>query len=194
MERHRLLSLLTECEAKLRTSRREIDDALETLSRGLALISAESAGEKIPAEQDFDAHRDELVRMVVAALGNGSQPEPRAPSHYQLVHRADDDSYRIGRRQLGLTEMERRVLDVLWQHMPEHASRQVIHRHLYAEPGKVAEGTIDVFVSKLRQKLKLAGGGEDYLHSLRGKGWALRPERCQFDDHSEPPARERRAS
>lgn len=92
-----------------------------------------------------------------------------------------DGIFRVGERKLPLTDSEERVLAMLWEASPEAVSREAIFTALYLQEKKPGRAVIDVFVSGLRQKLKLAGDGSGYIVSVPRKGWALQGERCQRD-------------
>lgn len=177
-----LAGLLRECEARLIESRRTVDDALDLVRRASEAARGTTAatGEPPALQAVLDSHRDELVGLVLSALEQGGRTrEARADYFNSLVYREEENQYRVGRRQVGLTESEKRVLDLLWQAMPQPVSRGQLHQALYADGEQATIGTIDVFVSNLRQKLKLASGGRDFIQSVRGQGWALKPEYCR---------------
>jgi two-component system, cell cycle response regulator CtrA len=180
-----LARLLRDCEARLIESRRSVDDALDLVRRASELAQgALPEGEGPALQAVLDSHRDELVGLVLSALEQGGRSrETRTDYLNALVYREEENQYRVGRRQVGLTESEKRVLDLLWQAMPQPVSRGTIHQALYADGEQATIGTIDVFVSNLRQKLKLASGGRDFIQSVRGQGWALKPDYCR----SRPP-------
>lgn len=180
IENESVTKLLRDAETRLLESRRSVDDALDLVRRASELAQ-EAPAEQGPALQAvLDSHREELVGLVLSALEQGAKPrEARNDYLNSLVYREEDNQYRVGRRQVGLTESEKHVLDLLWQAMPQPVSRSHIHRALYAGSEQATIGTIDVFVSNLRQKLKLASGGRDYIQSIRGQGWALKPELCR---------------
>jgi len=181
-EGNSLARLLRDAEARLIESRRAVDDALDLVRRASELTQeAPAAGEAPALEAVLDSHREELVGLVLSALEKGAKPRELRNDYFNsLVYRPEDNQYRVGRRQVGLTESEKHVLDLLWQAMPQPVSRGNIHQALYADAAEqAAMGTIDVFVSNLRQKLKLASGGRDFIHSVRGQGWALKSEFCR---------------
>jgi DNA-binding winged helix-turn-helix (wHTH) protein len=182
-----LVRLLRECETRLVESRRTVDDALDLVRRASELAQEAPSDGKAPALQAvLDSHRDELVGLVLSALEqSGRTRETRTDYLNSLVYREEENQYRVGRRQVGLTESEKRVLDLLWQAMPQPVSRRHIHQALYADGEQATIGTIDVFVSNLRQKLKLASGGRDFIQSVRGQGWALKQDFCRSRPHSE---------
>lgn len=177
-----LAGLLRSCEARLIESRRSVDDALDLVRRASELAQDAAPSGEAPALQAvLDSHREELVGLVLSALEKGAKPRELRNDYFNsLIYRPEDNQYRVGRRQVGLTESEKHVLDLLWQAMPQPVSRVQIHQALYADAAEQASmGTIDVFVSNLRQKLKLASGGRDFIHSVRGQGWALKAEFCR---------------
>ncbi|TGX54728.1 winged helix family transcriptional regulator [Sphingomonas gei] len=176
-----LAGLLRDCEARLTESKRSVDDALELVRRASALAQQAPASGEAPALHALlDSHRDELVGLVLSALEQGGKTrETRSDYLNSLIYREEENQYRVGRRQVGLTDSEKRVLDLLWQAMPQPVARRTIHQALYAEGEQATIGTIDVFVSNLRQKLKLASGGRDFIQSVRGQGWALKSDYCR---------------
>jgi DNA-binding winged helix-turn-helix (wHTH) protein len=199
-EGNSLAKLLRDAEARLIESRRSVDDALDLVRRASELTQDAPAGGQAPAlEAVLDSHREELVSLVLSALEKGAKPRELRNDYFNsLVYRPEDNQYRVGRRQVGLTESEKHVLDLLWQAMPQPVSRIHIHQALYADAAEqAAMGTIDVFVSNLRQKLKLASGGRDFVHSVRGQGWALKSEFCRGRagqaEHAEPEVARHRA-
>lgn len=173
--------LLRDAETRLLESRRSVDDALDLVRRASELAQAAPGAEQGSGLQAvLDSHREELVGLVLSALEKGAKPRDARNDYLNsLVYREEDNQYRVGRRQVGLTESEKHVLDLLWQAMPQPVSRSHIHRALYAGSEQATIGTIDVFVSNLRQKLKLASGGRDFIQSIRGQGWALKPDLCR---------------
>ncbi|MDT8759269.1 helix-turn-helix domain-containing protein [Sphingomonas psychrotolerans] len=176
-----LAGLLRDCEARLIESRRSVDDALDLVRRASQLAQGSAPNGEGPALHALlDSHRDELVGLVLSALEQGGKTrETRGDYLNALVYREEENQYRVGRRQVGLTESEKRVLDLLWRAMPQPVARRTIHQALYAEGEQATIGTIDVFVSNLRQKLKLASGGRDFIQSVRGQGWALKSDYCR---------------
>lgn len=92
---------------------------------------------------------------------------------------SEEEGYRMGRRKLALTETEEQILGQLRLAMPQPVSRARLHAHLYPSGEKASMGAIDVYMSSLRQKLKLAGNGQEYIVSVRGRGWTLNPQNCE---------------
>lgn len=179
MSQNPLQTLLAACEEKLLESRRAVEEALAALQEAISTIAVEqdqeSSGEKLRTPQ-----QDELVKMVLAALGSGKSA-PAGDYDYlaTLTRDHEDNQYRIGRRQISLTDSEEQILNLLWDAAPTPVSRATILGRLYAGKVEPSSGTIDVFMSKLRQKLKFTGSGREFIQSHRGKGWSLNQDFCQ---------------
>lgn len=178
MDREQLLELLRHCEARLVESRRSIDEVLSEIRRAVDAPDVHDVASP-PFGALMGVQREELVGLVLAALDSAPKARANHDAYMNALVRRPDDGYRLGRRRIALTETEKNVLDMLWNAMPEPVSRSTIHEALYAHGNKPSAGAIDVFVSKLRQKLKLASGGTEFVESIRGKGWALKPELCR---------------
>ncbi|MBO9623975.1 MAG: helix-turn-helix domain-containing protein [Sphingomonas sp.] len=173
-----LQTLLAQCEERLLESRQLVEESLSLVQQAISAVRSD-AGSVENNGSALASQRDELVKMVLAALGSEASAAGQANGFLSLLVRCDDGQYRIGRRQLALTESEKQILDLLWSATPDTVDRMTIHNRLYAGKTKAASGTIDVFMSKLRQKLKLAGDGRDLIHSSRGKGWSLDQDLCR---------------
>ncbi|HEX7858444.1 MAG TPA: winged helix-turn-helix domain-containing protein [Sphingobium sp.] len=187
MAHDRILDLLSACEARLQDTVRTASEALEAIRIAREEMLTRSDGDlPLPStETPATSWRDDLVQQVLAALKDAPARGVDPGARQTLNYRKEDQSYGVGRRRMSLTETERHILDIFWQAMPEPVSREMILTTLYRHGDKPGAGAIDVFVSKLRQKLKLASNGQEFLESVRGKGWALRPELCQPADGDE---------
>src|SRR3546814_18617882 len=69
-------------------------------------------------------------------LSGPLKPGDDGDHHLTLNYSLDEDSYKVGRRRLSLTETEKQILDLLWQSMPRPLSREAIHAALYVEEEK----------------------------------------------------------
>ena len=89
-----------------------------------------------------------------------------------LVMDTQARSVRRGRRTLGLTGREYRLLEYLALRRNQVVTREEIWEHLYdcnAEPGS---NVIDVYIGVLRKKLEI-GGMARLIHTRRGLGYIL---------------------
>lgn len=170
MDLHQLSRLLKSADTKMADSIRDAQELRKQIQEALALLEGASSSSNELSRAGQPAER----RRTLAS------PQQRSDEDTLLAlsYCQEEDSYKVGRRRLALTETEKQILDLFWGSMPRPISREAIHAALYLDEQKPNLGSIDVFVSKLRQKLKLISSGREFLESSRGKGWALRPEYC----------------
>lgn len=79
---------------------------------------------------------------------------------------------KLNGRALPLTGHEFRLLYFLMRHPNQIVTREQILEHLYPNDEKwVMERTVDVHISKLREKLRQAGGSGEIVETVRGMGY-----------------------
>lgn len=176
-----MTDLLRQCETRLVDTRRVLGELLDAVrrTRKLSQHGVEPAPGAIFAGVELG--REAMLKQMLVALEPWSSDPLRPRAASQRLRRGADAIFHIGGRRLWLSDTEARILGMLWEAQPNAASREAIFSALYPREDKPSIGVIDVFMSKLRQKLKLASDGSEYIVSIRGKGWALHPERCQRD-------------
>src|SRR4051812_12994510 len=81
-----------------------------------------------------------------------------------------------GNREISLTPMEYRVLDYLAHRARAVVSKTELLEHLYDYNWEKFSNVIEVYISGLRRKID-EGHSVKLLHTVRGHGYALRPER-----------------
>lgn len=158
---------------RLRAARGELDRALADIEAALVLARrAPAPGRDL--ERLLEAQRDTIVRAVVEAIGTGEAPPAAARFGFRLdpVERAA----KIGRRRVPLTESEYKVLEALWEQMPAPVSRQALLDRLYRGRGETTDAVIDMFIFKIRSKLRSAGCTDAAIRAIRGLGWVLELE------------------
>jgi hypothetical protein len=179
MSRDQMSKLLDSCESRLLESLCATQEVLDQLRQiRISLMEQQTDhGRTIPLPND---QREKIVQAVLDAMGSAGESENR--DLILLVRNQSDGTYGIGRRRLNLTETETQIMDLFWSAKPEPVSRNELHASLYPGVDKPNAGVIDVFLSKLRQKLKLASNGREHLESIRGRGWALRSGLCRTEE------------
>jgi DNA-binding response OmpR family regulator len=80
-----------------------------------------------------------------------------------------------GRHEIHLTPTEYRLLEFLMRRSGRPASRRAIVEAVWGLEAEVEENTLDAFVRLLRSKLE-HGHGPRLIQTVRGFGYALRPE------------------
>lgn len=82
---------------------------------------------------------------------------------------------RIDGHPIGITEMEYRVLELLAFARNNVVTRTMLLKHLYRRADDQPQPKIiDVFISKLRKKLRLASDGQEFVETIPQRGWILR--------------------
>jgi two-component system cell cycle response regulator CtrA len=74
-----------------------------------------------------------------------------------------------------LTPKEYQMLELLSLHKGTTVSKEMFLNHLYGGVDEPELKIIDVFVSKLRKKLAIVSGGKNYIETVWGRGYVLRP-------------------
>ena len=125
----------------------------------------------------------ELLARIRAALRRAAaRHAPRAaedPARTPLLAGAMtldplDKSVALGTGRLVLNAAEFRVLQLLARRTGGTVSRADLLAGLYGEPPPAETNVVDVYISRLRAKLRDLPGGEDLIANVRGEGWRLR--------------------
>jgi DNA-binding winged helix-turn-helix (wHTH) protein len=80
----------------------------------------------------------------------------------------------VGDNPLHLTSKEYSVLELLCLHKGSTVTKRMILHHLYGGMNEPELKIIDHYVAKLRKKLVQAIGGQHYIETVWGLGYALR--------------------
>jgi DNA-binding winged helix-turn-helix (wHTH) protein len=173
-----LVDTLEAGAARLRSAAREIGLALEEIEtaigaiRHIGLPPADRALERL-----LEAQHDRLARTLLNAIGQGREAGAGEamphPAVFPFRMEPEQRTARIGRRRIPLTESEYKVLELLWEQMPAPVPRQALVDRLYGERDDVSEAVIDMFIFKIRSKLRAAGCTDAAIKAIRGKGWVL---------------------
>lgn len=175
-----VVATLEACVARLHGVRDEAEQGLALLHEAIAALRA---SQTLPRGADdfrdlLKAHHDRLAETLLGARPAEGEP---APGGYRFRMDPHQRVARIGRRRIPLTPSEYQVLELLWQQMPSPVSRQSLLEHLYGDRDHSAESVIDMFIFKIRQKLRNAGCTDASIKGIRGVGWAL-----ELDEPGEP--------
>ena len=85
------------------------------------------------------------------------------------AHLADIDGM-----QIHLTGKEYAILELLALRKGSTMTKEMFLNHLYGGMDEPELKIIDVFICKLRKKLALASGGDNYIETVWGRGYMLR--------------------
>ena len=117
---------------------------------------------------------DELIARIRAILRRSGDQVELVIRCGDLTLKLDQKRAEIGRRDLGLTTKEYRVLELLAMRQGTPITKDMFLGHLYGGMDEPDQKIIDVFICKLRRKLLQASGGKDYIETIWGRGYVLR--------------------
>jgi len=175
MAEETLSTRLVEIESMIDRSRRRFDEGarlLEEAHKSLADIQQAligSPGSVSPEESEQAASK--LLDSLRAS--GGEMPDSLCGGRLSVdqVQRL----IRIDGNPIGITEMEYRVLELLAFARNNVVTRAMLLKHLYRRADDQPQPKIiDVFISKLRKKLRSASGGAEFIETIPQRGWILR--------------------
>jgi two-component system cell cycle response regulator CtrA len=126
-------------------------------------------------------HREELVARIQAIVR-------RSKGHAQSIIRTaklsvnlDAKTVDVAGTRVHLTGKEYMMLELLSLRKGTTLTKEMFLNHLYGGMDEPELKIIDVFICKLRKKLALACGGQNYIETIWGRGYVLRDpeERAQ---------------
>ena len=125
-------------------------------------------------------HRDELVARIHAIIR-------RSKGHSQSIIRTgkisvnlDAKTVEVGGKPVHLTGKEYQMLELLSLRKGTTLTKEMFLNHLYGGMDEPELKIIDVFICKLRKKLSIATGDDNYIETVWGRGYVLRdPEPSQ---------------
>jgi DNA-binding response OmpR family regulator len=124
-------------------------------------------------------HAEELICVIEAAIRRHRRTEmPRiedATSVGEIVIRPDLYQAYCGELSLELTAREFEILSLLSQ-SDRVLRREEIYERVWGYAMAHGDRSVDVFVRKLRQKLRAASSQWDYIHTHFGVGYRFAPE------------------
>ena len=126
--------------------------------------------------------KDELVARIQAIVR-------RSNGYSESVIRTGKLSIDLNKRRaevdgqsLLLTRTEYEILVLLSLRKGTTLTKEMFLNHLYGGIDERGPKIIDVFICKLRKKLSLATGGENYIETVWGRGYVLRDPRGSAED------------
>ncbi len=92
----------------------------------------------------------------------------------ELVVNINTRTVEVDDQALHLTGKEYGILELLSLNKGSIVTKEMFLNHLYGGLDEPDPKIIDVFICKLRKKLKAATGGNTYIRTVRGRGYVLR--------------------
>ena len=175
MSTETLTTRLVEIEALLDKSRRRFDEGarlVEEAHNALGEVQQLVLGS--PISLTAEDSEEAASRLLASLKANGGEL-PETLCGGRLAVDPVQRLIRIDGHPIGITEMEYRVLELLAFARNNVVTRQMLLKHLYRRNDDQPQPKIiDVFISKLRKKLRSAAGGAEFIETIPQRGWILR--------------------
>ena len=175
MSEETLSTRLVEIESMLDRSRRRFEEGsrlVEEAHKALAEIQQALIGSPGSVSRE---ESEEAASKLLSSLRASSGEMPESLCGGRLAVDQVQRLIRIDGHPIGITEMEYRVLELLAFARNNVVTRQMLLKHLYRRADDQPQPKIiDVFISKLRKKLRSASGGAEFIETIPQRGWILR--------------------
>ena len=119
-------------------------------------------------------HKDELVARIHAVVRRSKGHAQSVIVTGDLCVNLDTKTVEVGGARVHLTGKEYQMLELLSLRKGTTLTKEMFLNHLYGGMDEPELKIIDVFICKLRKKLSLACGGENYIETVWGRGYVLR--------------------
>jgi DNA-binding response OmpR family regulator len=129
-------------------------------------------------------HPEELIARVEAVAARSRPTEPRSLEPVTLGEvevRPDQYQAFVAGRSLELTRREFQLIELLCGARGEVLGRELIYESLWGYEMARNDRSVDVFVHKLRRKLRLASPAWRYVHTHPRTGYRLAAERVLLE-------------
>ena len=167
---------LVEVESLLERSRKRFEEGQKFAEEAHAMV-AELQQQLIGAPVNLGTRddADDVASKLLASLkAQGSELPPTLCGGRMAVDQVQR-LIRIDGHPIAITEMEYRVLELLAFARNNVVTRTMLLKHLYRRADDQPQPKIiDVFISKLRKKLRMASGGAEFIETIPQRGWILR--------------------
>ncbi len=120
-------------------------------------------------------HKSELVARIHAIVRRSKAHARPTLQCGDLVVNLDAKIAEINGVPLHLTGKEYQILELLMLRKGTTQTKEMILNHLYSGKDEPELKIIDVFMCKLRKKIATASFGQNYVETVWGRGYVLRP-------------------
>ena len=176
MSAENLSTRLAELESILDRARKRFEEGMkivEDAHRAFGDIQQALLG--APPGRMSQEDSEEAASRLLASLKASGTSMPETLCGGRLAVDQTQRLIRIDGHPIGITEMEYRVLELLAFARNNVVTRTMLLKHLYRRADDQPQPKIiDVFISKLRKKLRSAAGGAEFIETIPQRGWILR--------------------
>jgi two-component system cell cycle response regulator CtrA len=118
--------------------------------------------------------KGELIARVQAIVRRSKGHAQSVIVTGKLAVNLENRSVEVDGQPIHLTSKEYGILELLSLRKGTTLTKEMFLNHLYGGMDEPELKIIDVFVCKLRKKLSAATGGENYIHTVWGRGYVLK--------------------
>jgi len=118
--------------------------------------------------------KDELVARIQAIVRRSKGYSESVITTGKLSVNLDTRTVEVNGQSLTLTRKEYEILVLLSLRKGTTLTKEMFLNHLYGGIEEPEAKIIDVFICKLRKKISLATGGENYIETVWGRGYVMR--------------------
>jgi len=122
-------------------------------------------------------HREELIARIHAVVRRSKGHSQSIIRTGKLALNLDENTLEADGKRVHLTSKEYAMLELLSLRKGTTQTKEMFLNHLYGGMDEPEHKIIDVFICKLRKKLSVACGGENYIETVRGSGYQLQDPR-----------------
>ena len=134
----------------------------------------------------------ELIARIQAVVRRSRGHAQSVIGTGRLTVDLDKQAGTVDDRPVHLTAKEYAILELLSLRKGTTLTKEMFLNHLYGGIDEPELKIIDVFVCKLRKKLTTATHGDNYIHTVWGRGYVLKdPEASAVSDGGDRPGRRR---
>ncbi len=119
-------------------------------------------------------HKEELVARIHAIVRRSKGHAQSIIRTGKLAVNLDAKTVEVDSQRVHLTGKEYAMLELLSLRKGTTLTKEMFLNHLYGGMDEPELKIIDVFICKLRKKLKAATEGEEYIETVWGRGYVLR--------------------
>lgn len=166
---------LVDIESMLDRSRRRFEEGARLVEEAHKLLGElQQALLGSPGQLNAEDSDEASSRLLASIKASGGEM-PDTLCGGRLAVDQIQRLIRIDSHPIGITEMEYRVLELLAFARNNVVTRAMLLKHLYRRVDDQPQPKIiDVFISKLRKKLRMASGGAEFIETIPQRGWILR--------------------
>lgn len=119
-------------------------------------------------------HREELVARIHAIIRRSKGHAQSVIQTGKVSVNLDAKTVDVDSKAVHLTGKEYQMLELLSLRKGTTLTKEMFLNHLYGGMDEPELKIIDVFICKLRKKLSVATGGDNYIETVWGRGYVLR--------------------